>query len=93
MCSRYRPLGDRARGGGRVERGTAIIDEEGVRPAAASEEVPVNLAYVVVAAVEFVAVEMADLPSEKDRPTPDEVMAGLDRIAEEPRTILPTSSA
>jgi hypothetical protein len=35
---------------------------------------------------------MADLPSEKDTPTPDEVVADLGRIAEEPLTILPASS-
>jgi hypothetical protein len=61
-------------------------------PYPGGDEASVNLAHVV-AAVEFVAVEMADLPSEKDTPTPDEVVADLGRIAEEPLTILPASSA
>jgi hypothetical protein len=61
-------------------------------PYPGGDEASVNLAHVV-AAVEFVAVEMADLPSEKDTPTPDEVVADLGRIAEEPLAILPASSA
>ena len=61
-------------------------------PCPGGDEASVNLAHVV-AAVEFVAVEMADLPSEKDTPTPDEVVADFGRIAEEPLTILPASSA
>jgi hypothetical protein len=43
-------------------------------PCPGGDEASVNLAHVV-AAVEFVAVEMADLPSEKDTPTPDEGVA------------------
>ena len=61
-------------------------------PCPGGDEASVNLAHVV-AAVEFVAVELADLPSEKDTPTPDEVVADFGRIAEEPLTILPASSA
>ena len=51
-----------------------------------------NLAHVI-GAIELVAVEMAHLPSEKDTTTPDEVVADFGRIAEEPLTILPASSA